>query len=108
MPSRFVKARDNFCDFTIRERGVDTHPNHTVEVHNSWNESFGKRLMDELPRGSWMYDRTPTPRVFRILPAVMEQAVDLAMEFFGNVYVTEGDTVTNRVTGEVQGQPSLF
>lgn len=108
MPSRFVKARDNFCNFIVRERGVASHPNHTIEIECSWHDDFGKRLMREITNGGWMYDREASPRCFRILPAMLEQAVELAKECFGNVYVTEGARIENRVTGEVFDQPSLF
>lgn len=108
MAGRFVKARDNFCDFTQRERGVHGYPNHTIEVHNSWHDEFGKSLMNDLPRGSWMYDREASPRVFRILPAVKDQAIALAMHYFANVYWTDGEACENLKTGEVTGQPSLF
>lgn len=108
MPSRFIKARENFCDFIQRERGIDTHPNHTIEINASWHDDFGKRLMSEIASGAWMYDRNPTPRVFRILPVAWDQAIALAKDCFANVYLTNGERVENLKTGEVYDQPSLF
>jgi hypothetical protein len=108
MPSRFIKSRDNFCDFTVRARGVGDYPNHIIEVHNSWHEEFGQRLMNELPRGAWMYDRDASPRVFRILYAVNFMAVQLARQCFANVYWTEGERIDNLKTREVHQQQSLF
>lgn len=108
MASRFVKARESVCDFIKRDRGVDSHPNHTIEVQNSWHDEFGKVLMAELPRGSWFYDSAASPRCFRILPRVLDQAAGIAKRFYANLYVTEGTRVENLLTGEVYDQRSLF
>lgn len=103
------QSGSDYCEFIVRERGVGPLPHCTVEVRNTFNQEFGQALMKELPRGAWLYDSSATPRVFRIHPAEIERAAEIAKRFYGDhVYRVEGETRTNIATGESISQGGLF
>lgn len=101
------KRTGPYADFIVRARGTGDHPELTVEVDTSWNQDFVNELKSALRHAS---ERTWDPDLKRwfISPNVLEAACQIAGRFFPHVYLTEGDKITDVVTGVSYEQNALF
>jgi len=101
------KASGPYADFIIRERGVGDHPTLTVEVDSTYSQEFVEELKKQLRHGSERCWEPDLKRWF-IHPSALEKACQVAGMFFTHVYVTEGEKITDVVTGTTYEQPGLF
>lgn len=107
MPSYRHKHGDPYCEFITRDRGVADHRALNIEVvftlyldgaEYAPGVEF-KTALKALPRGAWHYDGEGH---WYILPQYLEQMQTVAVKLYGHVYLTEGFTTTDVVSGSEQ------
>lgn len=109
--SRRYGKNDSYCDITVREKGIATHSELTLEIQFSfssrWRE-FTEGLKEKLPRRAWHFDDTVEPKVWRVSPRYQLVIENLAKEFFDCARRIEGAVTTDLKTGSSVEQKGLF
>jgi len=99
MPYRF-KVSGPYCEFIVRERGPAEHPDLTIEVDSTYDAGFVEALKAALRHGvhrCWDADKER----WYISPSMLDRAVDIAKQYFSNVFKTDGEDVIDLQTGDL-------
>jgi hypothetical protein len=106
MPYRY-KESEPYAEFIVREKGVADWPLLTIEVESSYSPQFVDELKAVLSHGTqraWV----PDLKRWYVSPAVLDAAVEVAKHWFRNVYLTEGENITELNSGRTYSAPKLF
>ena len=102
-----MRREDNYAEFIKRDRGVAAVPELCVELETSYLPQFNEALKAMLSHG---VDRIwePALKKWLIAPEVLDRTIELAKQYFRAVYLTEGETTTELISGRVYNAPKLF
>lgn len=107
MPYRF-KVSGPYCEFIVRERGPAGSDYLSIELDSTYDAGFVEALKRTLRHGeerTWDADN----KRWYISPGSLDKAVDVAKQYFSNVFKTDGEEVIDLQTGDLIPQTgSLF
>lgn len=106
MPYR-QKTTEPYAEFTVRERGVAAWPLLSIELDSSYLPAFVDALKAMFSHGSQRYWDGELKRWF-LSPGARDQAIELAKHYYRCVYLVEGETTTELVSGMQYNAPKLF
>jgi hypothetical protein len=98
----------DYAEFTFRATGPADWPALTVELHFKYSDEFRLALKEALPPGTRTWDAEG--EAWRVHPDYVEQAAELACNFFKYVYVVgeNGSVRELRRGSPVAVQEGLF
>lgn len=102
-----MRREENYAEFFVRERGVATSRHLNVELETSYSPAFNDALKALLSHGVDRIWDADLKRWF-IAAEVMQRTIELAKQYYRSVYLTEGETTTELISGRVYNAPKLF
>lgn len=101
------KNSEPFAEFTHRDRGIAEHSDLTVELEASFNPDFNDALKSLLKHGS---ERAWSPDLKRwfISTSALARAIELAKHYYRLVYVVEGESIVEQISGRQYNALKLF
>lgn len=101
------KTSEPFAEFTHRDHGIAEYSELSIELETTYCPEFNDALKALLRHGS---ERTFSPALRRwfIAPAALDRAVELAKHYYRLVYIVNGESIVEQISGREYSAPKLF